>query len=412
MAEFRILSLDGGGSWALIQVMTLIELYSRAGDGSDVMGHDVLGKFDLIAGNSGGTLTLAGLIKNWSLSDLLGFFLKQSMRQQIFVKASVLTDPIAHITNLVNFGPKYDAAAKLRGLQNVLGADANLAVSNVPAKIGPGYGGRLPHVLFCGFNYDTNRETFFRSDTASLAASRATSLPMTVAQAVHASSTAPLNYFDAPAKGPQHSRWWDGAVGGYNNPVLAAVIEALANQNRYATDAASIKALSIGTGNVALPISNGSADEDPDLVAQRENSTMLADVKKMATSILDDPPDAATFHAHMMLGCPLPGPADTLPVGSRIIRLNPLIQPVRDADKHWTYPAGMDRDAFVFIRDLDMDAVDQPQVEAIQAFCKLWIADAVPNQPVRANSADLTPEIGFGRFTPARSIAMQWFGGV
>ena len=44
MAEFRILSLDGGGAWALIEVMTLIDLY-----GADTPGHEVLKEFDLIA---------------------------------------------------------------------------------------------------------------------------------------------------------------------------------------------------------------------------------------------------------------------------------------------------------------------------------------------------------------------------
>ena len=49
MAKFRILSLDGGGSWALIQVMALINLY-----GGDATGHQVLRDFDLVAANSGG----------------------------------------------------------------------------------------------------------------------------------------------------------------------------------------------------------------------------------------------------------------------------------------------------------------------------------------------------------------------
>src|SRR5689334_9790504 len=114
MADYRILSLDGGGSWALIQVMTLIDLYSAKRDGTDVTGHQVLKKFDLAAANSGGSLTLAGLIMNWSLSDLLGLFMRQSMREQIFVATSFIADPIAHLTNLVDFGPKYDTAAKLR----------------------------------------------------------------------------------------------------------------------------------------------------------------------------------------------------------------------------------------------------------------------------------------------------------
>src|SRR4051794_26260797 len=41
---FRILSLDGGGSWALIQVRALIELCGEA-----TQGHEVLRQFDLAA---------------------------------------------------------------------------------------------------------------------------------------------------------------------------------------------------------------------------------------------------------------------------------------------------------------------------------------------------------------------------
>ena len=52
---FRVLSLDGGGSWALIEVRTLITLF-----GENATGHQVLRNFDLVAANSGGSLVLAG----------------------------------------------------------------------------------------------------------------------------------------------------------------------------------------------------------------------------------------------------------------------------------------------------------------------------------------------------------------
>src|SRR5207237_4181189 len=58
-------------------------------------------------------------------------------------------------------------------------------------------------------------------------------------------------------------------------------------------DRASIRALSLGTGNVILPLASGTPEEDPDLVAHAENSNLLADVRKLAGSILDDPPDVA-----------------------------------------------------------------------------------------------------------------------
>ena len=65
MAEFRILSLDGGGALALIEVMTLIDLY-----GADTPGHEVLKEYDLIAATSGGSIVLGGLATNMTLQKL------------------------------------------------------------------------------------------------------------------------------------------------------------------------------------------------------------------------------------------------------------------------------------------------------------------------------------------------------
>jgi patatin-like phospholipase/acyl hydrolase len=57
--NYRILSLDGGGTWALIQVKALIALYDNEPATS---GHDVLRDFDLVAANSGGSIFLGGLL--------------------------------------------------------------------------------------------------------------------------------------------------------------------------------------------------------------------------------------------------------------------------------------------------------------------------------------------------------------
>jgi hypothetical protein len=406
MAEYRILALDGGGPWALLQVMALNRLYSSAGDGTDITGHDVLRKFDLIAANSGGTLALGGLILNWKLADILNTFLNPTSRARIFVPASFLDDPIAHLTQLVDFGPKYSTKGKYAGLRSMLGTDGDKHVTTVPGTIGSGYNQNPVHVVFCAFNYDTNREVFFRSNTASLAASFAPPPQVTIAQAIHASANPPINYFDAPADLPQHTRYWDGAVGGYNNPVLAAVTEALAN----GADRSSIKALSLGTGNVVLPPALGQTNEDPDLTAPRQASTMLSDVKKMASSILDDPPDAATFHAHVVLGGEMPQRGSSLPVDSAIVRMNPLIQPEKGAgDVPWVLPQGMSRDDFRAIRDLPMDATKQDDIDRIRAFGEMWIAGDIRNQPIRANTVTLDPEIGDGRFQFAEAKARARF---
>ena len=409
MADYRILSLDGGGPWAVLQVMALIDLYSPAKDGSDVTGHALLKKFDLVAANSGGTLTLGGLLMDWTLADLLQMFLSPAKRNQIFVPATIIEDPIAHLTQLAGFGPKYSAKGKYAGLRDILGAHGDTFVSDAPALVGPGYGGRLPQFVFCAFNYDTNRGTFFRSDAGSLAASLSPKPNVTIAQAIHASANPPVNYFDAPADLPQHTRYWDGGVGGYNNPVLAAVIEAVANATRNNTNRASIKALSIGTANVVLPPALGRPGEDPDLVAPRSGSTILGDLKKMASSILDDPPDAATFHAHMMLDGVLPVAGSNLPVDSPVVRLNPLIQPVAGVAVPWLFPTGLPRADFIAIRDLPMDATASADIAKIQNLGNLWIANDVPNQPVRANTATLSPEIGYGRYQFVRAAALKAF---
>jgi len=405
MAKFRILSLDGGGSWALIQVRALIDIFSDKGDGTDVTGYDVLKEFDLVVANSGGTITLGGLIKDLKLADILAFFLSAKQRNTVFVPASFWADPFAHVMRVAGIGPKYDAAAKLKGLKALLGPSGEQFVSAVPATIGANYSARNPDVVFCAFDYDSNREVFFRSNSQSLAASMSMHRDITVALAIHASSNAPLNYFDAPAQGPNGTRYWDGALGGYNNPLLAGVIEALANAAAYDTSRADIRALSIGTANVALPLQKHLPNENPHLVASPQNSTIVNDLQKLATSILDDPPDAASFHAHMMLDGGLPVPGSPTPVtDGRVVRLNPLIQPLPGSTTTpWVVPPGLSEGEFTALVGLDMDAIEQKQVLLISKLCDLWLKDNVANQPIRANRDSLAAEIGHARYSAAKA---------
>ena len=84
---YRILSLDGGGSWALIQVRALIDLY-----GGGTTGHQVLQDFDMVAANSGGSVVLGGLVENVSLDTLKGYFEDDRLRRSIFSPTSSLAD--------------------------------------------------------------------------------------------------------------------------------------------------------------------------------------------------------------------------------------------------------------------------------------------------------------------------------
>jgi uncharacterized protein len=54
----------------------------------------------------------------------------------------------------------------------------------------------------------------------------------------------------------------------------------------------------------------------------------VADLKKLATAILDDPPDIASYLAHVMTGS---GSGVRAPARSRIVRMNPLMSPVKDS---------------------------------------------------------------------------------
>jgi uncharacterized protein len=387
--SYRILSLDGGGAWALIEVKALIDLY-----GSNTTGWEVLRRFDLATANSGGSLVLGGLLKNLPLSDLLGYFKDQAKRESIFSPTSSWGDTALH--TLTGMGPKYSAKAKLPALETILGDTGTAKLARVAATI-PGRSGQPIHAMIVGFDYDRNRATFFRSAPAGSAVwGDGAAADVTVAEAIHASTNAPVNYFDAPADFPLHSeRYWDGGITGCNNPVLVAVTEAVVLGNTL-TD---ILALSIGTASVVRPVAPPGAPSSPYLIA-RADPSLVGDLRKLATSILDDPPDAASFIAHAMTGG-----SSSLPPGvdSRIVRMNPLISPVPMNGGGWTAPTGVTPAQFAYLCNLDMDAVKQTEVAAIEAYCDFWIAGQAPNQPIRYDGATLRPEIGYDRYPQAKS---------
>jgi hypothetical protein len=405
MAEFRILSLDGGGSWALIEVMALMDLFG----GADVKGHEVLRRFDLIAANSGGAIVLGALAKNMSLGELFDLIANKdtNKRRTIFADLGFFSDVTDHLARTFGIGARYDTQKKLEGLTAILGADGNRQVESLPDWIGVGKRNRKPQLVICAFDYDATRARFFRSDPQSLSGSFGQHGPVSLVQAVHASANPPVNFFNNPTEFGDR-RYWDGGIGGYNNPTLAAVIEAVANAGRYNTSIPEIKVLSLGTGNVVLPFLRVvPSGQKPVFIGQKESRSLKNDILKLATSILDDPPDAASFHAHILLGGRLPanpGP----PVGDGpIVRMNPLIQPVRDADdKLWVAPPGLDEESFKRLCKLDLAADEQTDVDLIRDFANAWLNDGVLNQPIRATGDSLTVEIGHRSYRDAKAQAI------
>lgn len=393
---YRILSLDGGGGWALIQVRALIALYDNK---LDTTGHQVLSDFDLVAANSGGSVVLGGLIENVTLRTLLGYFLEEAKRRSIFSPSRSLFYRL--LNKIIGIGPKYSTETKLKSIHSLLPRTGGLTLGQAMAGVRRPGATEDTHLLIVGFDYELNRAAFFRSQAVSSPRwGDGASTQVTLAEAIHASTNAPVNYFDEPALLPSCGvRFWDGGITGCNNPVLAAVTEAVAKQQKN-TD---IVALSIGTGTVVLPPAGPADPPDSPFVRRPPKSCLLADLRKLAMSILDDPPDAATFVAYAMTGGSngLAAPND-----SRIVRLNPMVSPMGEPGK-WRAPgpagAPMSAEQFKALADVDVDAVKQEEVTQIDALTALWLADNARNQPIRRNSRTLAEEIGPGTFSKARA---------
>ena len=392
-SRYRILALDGGGCWALIQARALRRIYG------DVRGRDLLAQFELVAANSGGSIVAAALACDFTPSQIDALFADDTARRELFVALP----PWERVPQAVlGLGPKYRAAAKLDGLRRYLGATGDTPLDRLAATIAPPGTPRPADFLIVAFDLDRRRAVFFRSNSDSRARSSSPAQPPTLAEAVHASSNAPVNYFDTPATFETAAysgrRFWDGALAGYNNPLLAAVVEARAN----GVAAEDIVALSVGTGSVVRPPE--ADDVRAPLGAPREPSDTLHDLTTVAGTILDDPPDAATFVAHTLLGQPLGRDPDRPVASGSIVRISPLVQPVRAADGSWTLPPGLGVDDFARLTVLDMDATEPDDIALLQRFCDAWLVDTVPNQPIRANGL-LQCEIGFPLFGAAMD---QW----
>jgi uncharacterized protein len=61
------------------------------------------------------------------------------------------------------------------------------------------------------------------------------------------------------------------------------------------------------------------------------------------------------------------------PADSRVVRMNPLISPVKKAGV-WTAPGSMSAAQFKYLANLDVDAVQQAQVNAISAYADVWVS--------------------------------------
>ncbi|MBV9523515.1 MAG: patatin [Alphaproteobacteria bacterium] len=400
---FRILSLDGGGTWSLIQILTLVDLY-RSG-GALLSGHHVLRDFDLVVADGGGSLVLGGLLKDLPLGEIAGYFEDEATRRAIFAPGGGNGARLRRA--FAGVGPRHAAPRKFEAVRRLLNkgagepdlGDITLDALKARARL-------TSEIIIAAFDYDRCCAVFFRSNMKSKAASFGTPALATLAEAIHASTTAPIDYFDRPAAVSRGRRCWDGALAGYHNPVLAGIAEALAD----GTPPERIQVLSIGTGSVVLPLGRGNEDKAAAmLVEHRAARDRPGDLRKLADALIDDPRDDTSFLAHLALGQKVPDDPSRPVVEGSLVRLNPLLQPIRTAGG-WVRPAGLieaedDSDEFNRLRHMPSDAMAQRDIALIRKFCLLWQNDAVVNQPIRANPDTLDCEIGHRWYSAAKA---QW----
>lgn len=392
---FRILSLDGGGTFALIQAKVLDDLFP----GED--GHQVLSHFDLVSACSGGAIVAAALIEGYMPREIYGLFNNIVNRHALFGRLPWYRSLLQLLTGIISplspVGHRFTTEGKLEFLHRILptmGTTSlqsldgilNNSIASMRARINV-VGGPIS-VLFVTYDFDSDRARMMRTNVSSPAAS----FPhreqhATLAEAAHASSTAPINWFNKPAEF-SGGRFWDGAMTGYNNPVLAGVVEAIA----MGVPRHHIGVLSLGTSTVLLP-ECGTQGIPNALCRSRARTGFLPELVKVAKTIIADPPDAHTFIAHLMLDGGLPLDISACPyTETAIVRMNPVIQPVIDrATGTWNVPVGWSVEEFRRIAEMDISASAQDDVDLIDRMCEGWLQDGWHNQPVRGSNIWVSP---------------------
>ncbi len=419
---FRVLTLDGGGTWAFIQAKALGAVY-----GGDTDGWTILDRFDLAAANSGGALVLAMLLKGMSPNAIVTLFRDRRERSLIFERNAIVDRALG---GLFGFGPRYHAPGKFNGLLDIFARSsgrwgagfaalpldlvaAGLNAERAQRGLGPF------HFVITAFDFDAERSVFFRSDPGSAAAHfRGAPVP-TIAGALHAATNAPVRYFNRPAEveftDGSAINYWDGAVGGYNNPIMAAVIEALAaDPARRET----MQVLSLGTAGTRLPVVSAKWPGAAPWVVRRkplrglDSVRVVSDLRKLTAAIMADRPEVAGYMAHIALGEPVATPDGAAVRTTRIVRMNPMVQPRHagiDAAGHtrwepyeWFAEPSSARGRTLFERlvALDMDALADDEVQDIERLADLWLDGKVPNQPVYSDDR-FAPVIGQGWFAEA-----------
>ena len=375
---YKILSLDGGGSWAILQLLTLKERYKD--ELPELKGHFILQKFDMVIANSGGSIVLAALCANWTIDEALTLFDEKETRESIFSKNTFKETfwPV-FITKWFSLGPKYSSKRKYEAFRKEVFPELHKIPMNLlPAHIGK----NSLKLVVSTFDALNNRAKFFKSYSSDDDAHEY--VPIT--KAIHGSSNAPVQYFDFPAKIKADSNiWyylWDGALGGFNNPIVAGIIEAF----KLGVDMSKVAVISLGNGNKLMSKSQKETFYKHQSITIKERSKkwkvwrykyqfryFMDTVMNQAKTILFEPPDWANYVALIIMSM-----SKKENLENRLIRLSPIIH-IGESDEDNTITL------LNKLYSLDMDLTCDDDIKIIKNCFDYWKAGKIKNQPIEFN---------------------------
>ena len=366
---YRILSLDGGGTWSVLQVMALIDLY-----GADRPGTQVLEQFHMVAATASGSLVLGGLLANLRLDEIKALFVDPKQRGALLRSSGWFNTA------------RYNTRRKHKAIEKFLGDVGEWSLDKIK-KRSEGADFKPLEVLITAYDYDDGHPVVFRSslpDGRYQHPSTVVTPEITLSEAIHASTTPPIRYFDRPARVDSlQRRYWGGAVSGYNNPAVIAVQDALAR----GVPREKIAVLSLGTGTVLPDLSKPLNYKK----TKRGVSQPLHDEGVLLNALLDNPRPQSCFLAENLIA---PG---------NIVRLNPLLALRPDGQGGWVRPGSLDINQFQYLRELQLDAHDPVAVQAITGFGRLWLEGAVRNEPVLLDEGSQACLIGHDDIRDAKA---------
>lgn len=445
--DFKILSLDGGGTWALLQALTLQKIFKNKYPDREIRGHEVLRHFDLIIANSGGSMVLAALACNWTFDKIIAIFEDEGLRKSIFSKLSkkerYFPVNLLHSLGIKGIGSRYSTTRKVAALKDILRVEdedgqiiRKLDGISMPELSGI-IGKDSLQLIVTTFDIINKRAKLFRSHRDSNArAERVAGLDhfdeINLVKAIHGSSNAPVNYFDfpaifSPAGSNRRFYLWDGALGGFNNPVMAGVTEALANGIKRS----QMRVLSLGTASKLVSEENSRTFRDQYYstllgrkLKKKEGSDridftettrtkkflglfkmpfqknrwfrgagyFMGVVKNMTQTILFEPQSWATYSAYINL---FAEDIDNPKNDQHFVRMSPQI-----------ITTGKPENLNDQLYGLDMDLTKQEEVQLLRSCFTAWEDGTIVNEPVQWVKT-ITDEYVFARGHRTFNEALQ-----